>query len=320
MTPDELAAELAGGALRSAYLLAGEEPLLREDALRALRGAVLAAAADSFDFDRFEGARLAPGALQDAVRTLPVLAPRRLVLVEEPESSRAGLVDALPELLAELAAAATCALVVVAAKPDRRARWVKAFGRGVVDCSAPGRSAEIAAFVRREAERQGVALERGAAELLAERAGPQLLWLRHEIAKLALLAGAGRAVSRAHVAAGTQDAADAPIWDLTDAIGEGRAGDALAVLVRLLAAGAPPPVLLGSIVSHFRRLLRVAHGGQVSGPPFVQRKLSQQARRLGAQRLKASLDAIHDTDLALKGAGSLRPELALERLVLALSS
>jgi DNA polymerase-3 subunit delta len=321
MTPEELAQELAGGTLRPAYLLAGDEPLLREDALRALRGAVLAgSAAEAFDFERLEGARTQVGALKDAVRTLPVLAPRRLVVLEEPDAARGGVGDALPELLTGLAEESSCVLLALAAKPDRRARWVKAFGAAVVECSAPRRAAEITEFVRREAERQGVALERGAAELLAERAGPQLMWIRSEIGKLALLAGEGRAVTRAHVAAGTQDAAEAPIWDLTDAIGEGRGADALMALGKLLAAGAPPPVLLGSMVSHFRRLLRVGHGAEVAGPPFVQKKLAKQARRYGAQRLRASLDAIHDTDLALKGAGALRPELALERLVLALAS
>lgn len=322
MTPEELVAELGAGTLRGAYLLAGEEPLLREDALRALREAVLAGAGDAFDCDRLEATRLSPGALEDALRTLPVLAPRRLVLLDEPEASRGGVADALPELLAGKGAAEPGGTVLVAlsAKPDRRARWVKAFGDAVVECTAPRRTAEVAAFVRREAERQGIAFERGAADLLAERAGPQLLWLRQEIAKLALLAGPGKKVVRAHVEAGTQDAAEAPIWDLTDAIGEGRSGDALAALGRLLAAGAPAPVLLGSIVSHFRRLLRVADGASVAGPPFVQRKLAQQARRFGVARLRSSLDAIHDTDLALKGAGGVPSHLALERLVLALAS
>ena len=63
-----------------------------------------------------------------------------------------------------------------------------------------------------------------------------------------------------------------------------------------------------------------AIGGAVSGPPFVRKKLESQARRYGARRLRGALDAIHETDLALKGAGALRPELALERLVIALAS
>ena len=49
-------------------------------------------------------------------------------------------------------------------------------------------------------------------------------------------------------------------------------------------------------------------------------KLEPQAQRYGSRRLRSSLDAIHQTDLALKGAGALRPELALERLVIALGS
>jgi DNA polymerase-3 subunit delta len=319
MKTEQLVAELERGSLRAAYLLAGEEPLLREDALQALRAAALAGAGDAFDYERLDGARTPVAALADALRTLPVVAPHRLVRLDLPESARGGLLEALPDLLGELTAGPVV-LVAVATRPDRRARYVKAFGEGVVDCSAPTRTAEIAAFVGREAQRQGVALERGAAELLAERGGPALLWLRQEIAKLALLAGPGCAVSRAHVEAGTRDAAEAPIWDLTDAIGEGRTGDALQAMLRLSSAGAPAPVLLASIASHFRRLLRVAHGGAVPAPPFVQRKLREQARRFGASRLRSSLDAIHDTDLALKGAGALPPELALERLVLALAS
>ena len=321
MTPEDLAGELDAGTLRPAYLLAGDEPLLRDDALAALRHAVLGEGGSDFDEDRLSAERTDAGAIEDSLNTLPVLAARRLVLLEDPEGRRAkGVTDALPDRIAALEEGAGSVLVVLAQKADKRARWVKAFGTSVVDCAAPTRAREVAAFVRREAERQEVALGRGVAELLAERTGPQLLLLRQEIAKLALFAGPGEKIQKEHVAAGTATLAEAPIWDLTDAIGEGRTADALRVLSQLQAAGAPGPVILGSLVSHFRRLLRVGHGASVPGPPFVRRKLESQARRYGVRRLRSSLDAIHQTDLALKGAGGLRPELALERLVLALGS
>jgi DNA polymerase-3 subunit delta len=320
MTLEELREELHAATLRPAYLVAGAEPLLRDDALAALREAVLEGAAQEFDSDRFDGTSVTPVALLDALRSLPVMAPRRLVLLREPEAARGGvLADAIAEALAELSASRTAVFVVVAARVDARARWVKAFGDGRVACDPPRRQREVVAFIRAEAKRQGVALERGAAELLAERVGPQLLMLRHEIAKAALFAGPGEKVTREHVASGSVDVAEEPIWDLTDAIGEGRGADALAVLRKLLGRGAPPPVLLGALASHVRRLLRLRSGGRVAGPPFVQRKLESQARRLSEPRLQASLRAIHQTDLALKGEGSLRPELALERLVIGLS-
>jgi DNA polymerase-3 subunit delta len=322
MTLDELVAELGDEKLRSAYLVAGEEPLLRDDALAALRAAALTGAEAEFNLDRLDAKSITPGILLDTVRTLPVMAPRRLVVIEEPDAKRGvtrGLLDALADLVGELEDGGSVVLVVLSARPDRRSRWVKAFGAALVECDAPTRARDVAAFVRTEADRQGVSLERGVAELLAERIGPQLLMLRQEIAKLGLSVDPGAPVGRATVAAGTLDVADEPIWDLTDAIGEGRCGDALVVLSHQLSAGAPPPVVLGALVSHFRRLLRTGHGAAVSGPPFVRKKLEGQARRFGVRRLRTSLDAIHETDLALKGAGALRPDMALERLVIALS-
>ena len=118
MTPDGLRAEIAGGRLRPAYLLAGEEALLREDALAALRGAVLTGGAEDFNFDRLEGDATTPGAVLDAVRTLPVMAERRLVVLREPETRRGtarGVADVLIEAVPAAAAAGPTVLVVMAA-------------------------------------------------------------------------------------------------------------------------------------------------------------------------------------------------------------
>jgi len=320
---EELQEELGAGQIRPAYLLGGSEPLLRDDALAALCEAVLAGAERDFNLDRLDGATTTPGKLLDAVRMLPVLAERRLVVLRDPEGRRAGsksLVTALPDAVAELGESGPVVLVVCMARLDRRAAWVRAFRdpSAWVDCDAPRGQREVVAFVRAEARRRNLELGKGAAELLAERVGPQLLFLRHELEKAALFAGENR-VERSHVVQLVSDVAEEPIWDLTDAIGEGRVGDALVVLGRLVSNGAPAPVLLGSLASHFRRLARVRTGGSVSGPPFVKRKLEGQARRYSQTRVTACLRAIAETDEALKGKGSLPPELALERLVLGLA-
>lgn len=319
----ELRKELAGGRIRPVYLLAGAEALLRDDALAALREHVLDGGAEDFNLDRLVGPETTPAALEDALRALPVMSARRLVLLREPDAGRSKtLVESLPERIAETLAQDQVVLVIASAKADRRARWVKAVAEpGVrVECEPPRTQKEVAAFARAEAKRQAIALEGPAAELLAERIGPQLLLLRQEIAKAALLAGEGEPVTRGHVEASTLHVAEQPIWDLTDAIGEGKAVGAVLVLDRIQRGGAPAPVVLGSLASHFRKLLRLRSGGSVAGPPFVQQKLARQARRYTPARLEACMAAIHETDLALKGAGSLSPELALERLVIALSS
>jgi DNA polymerase-3 subunit delta len=324
MTPEELAAELASGRLRAAYLVAGSEPLLRDEALASLRRAVLGAAPSEWNSDRVEGDEATQGALWDAVRTLPVMGERRLVWLREPASPRAAwkaLCDALPDVVRDLSGDSRTVLVVTVGSLDRRQSWTRAFAEpagALVECEAPVHARELAGFVEREARRLGVRVAPAAVEHLVERIGPHLLCLRNELEKAALRAGPGAAVDVAHVAE-VADLAEEPVWDLTDAIGEGRSGDALVVLAKLLATGAPPPVLLASLAGHLRKLLRVRAGERIGGPPFVVRKLEAQARRVSASRLLAGLRAVHETDQALKGQGALAPELALERLVLGLA-
>jgi DNA polymerase III delta subunit len=94
----------------------------------------------------------------------------------------------------------------------------------------------------------------------------------------------------------------------------------VALLARLARGGAAPPLVLGALASHFRRLLRLRSGGKLGLPPFVRQKLESQAQRYTESRLVACLGAIHETDIALKGGGALPPELSLERLVIGLSA
>jgi DNA polymerase-3 subunit delta len=327
VTPDDLQAELDSENVRPAYLLAGEEALLRDDALAALRKGILGDGLDDFNLVRLPGDATSPSALNDALAELPVMAKYRLVILTDPDGKRAGakaLTDALGDAVAEHVARSKervdSVLIIAASKPDKRQRWVKAFGKepaAIVACDSPKGGREVVKFLKSEAKLQDVNFEKGAAERLADLIGPQLLLLRQEVAKAALVAGPGQAITRAHIEASTSQLAEEPIWDLTDAIGEGRTKDAIALLGRM--SDAPAPVVLGALASHFRKLTRVRHGGGVPGPPFVTRKLENQARRFSPARLRACMTAIHECDLAIKGASPLPPQLTLERLVLGLA-
>ncbi len=321
----DLEKELRKGTLRPAYLLAGAEPLLRDDALAAIRRHVVDPKAEDFNLDQLAGESTQAATLVDSTRALPIMATHRLVILTEPERKRGdsrALTDAIADVVADLATQQETILVVVAAKADKRARWVKAFAAPAarIECEPPKAGRSVTAFVKHEAARQGLELEGGAAELLSERIGPQLLMLRQEIAKAALMSADGKTVTRADVQATSSQVAEEPIWDLTDAIGAGRSADAIAMLSRLLASGAAAPAVLATLAGHFRKLAKLKSGGDVGGNPYVVKKLQSQTRRFTRARLLACLRAIHETDTALKGAGQLGPDLSLERLVIGLSS
>ena len=325
MTPDELAEELAGGTLRPAYLIAGPQALLRDDARALIRSAVLGESADDFRRDALDGANTAPGELLDAVRALPVLGGRRLVELRDPDARRGDKLGvAIAEAVAEqreLDGEAGCVLVVTGEKIDRRAAWAREFKdpAASVVCETPKGRKGLSTFVAAEAKRQGVRLGSGAGAALLDRVGSDLLAIRSELAKLALFVEPGKSLGVEEVAAAASELGEEPIWELTDAIGNGRPGEALRLLHRMRTAGAPAPVILGALASHWRKLLRLSEGASVSGHPFAVKKLRGQADRYGPGEVEVGLRGIWELDEILKGEGILEPDVALERLVLNLS-
>ena len=117
MTPEALQQELDTGRVRSAYLVAGDEALLRDESLATLKRVALGSAPADFNFDRFEGDAVSPSALGDALRMLPVFATRRLVWLREPTGGRGtwkSLCEALPALIRALGTDSPAVLVVTA--------------------------------------------------------------------------------------------------------------------------------------------------------------------------------------------------------------
>ncbi|MDG2050445.1 MAG: DNA polymerase III subunit delta [Myxococcota bacterium] len=324
MKVDELEKELKKGVLRPAYLVTGEETLLRDEAFSAIRRSVLDGSADDFNLDKLAADQVTPGRLQDAIRGLPVMSQHRLVVLADPDRRRGAsgtdLQEAIAEAVSELAEQRETIFVVLAAKADRRTRWVKAFSDPAarIECDAPTQARSLEAFVRREAKRQRVSIEDSAVSLLCERIGPQLMVLRQEIAKLALWVGEGEAVTNQHAADSVVSIADQPVWDLTDAIATGDPGRAVAVLARVRAAGSVDLATLGALASHFRKLAQ-AKAGTLSAAPFVVRRAEEQARRYSAYGLRRCLERIHHADTGLKGKGSLPGPMVLEDLVIDLT-
>jgi len=114
------------------------------------------------------------------------------------------------------------------------------------------------------------------------------------------------------------------MFDMVDALAEGRAKTALALLYRLLEQQEDPFSILGMVNRQFRLLLmakdHLDRGGSpkeigtaLSVHPFVGEKLAKQSRGFNSAQLERIYRALQDYDVKIK-TGQMEARLALDLL------
>jgi DNA polymerase-3 subunit delta len=306
------------------YLIVGEEDLLRDAALAAIKSAVLGDR-DEFNYDLFYGDDATGADILTAASEMPVFAERRLVVVKAAEKLPSRESEALLDFLKQ--PVETTTLVFVSAKLDGRLKFAQALGRAavVIDC-APLREAQVASWVARDAEWLGVRLDDQAAQVLKEVAGESLYGARRELEKLAAYVPPGRAVTAADVYLLRGLEPGASVFDLALAIAERHRGRVLSILARNLEAGEAPLRILGSLAWQYRRLWKMkellAIGGREGEVARTLRmdplKVRSCLGRLSDEHLQTALRLFLEADAQLKGGSSGHPRMVMERLLLRL--
>lgn len=306
------------------YLVVGEEDLLRDRALAALKAAVLGESGD-FNYDLFYGDEAGGADIRNCASEMPVFAERRLVVVKTAEKLSAKESEALLDYLKE--PVETTTLVFMSPKLDGRLKFSQALARTAVtiDCSLL-HDAQLTPWVTRDAERLGIRLEEHANQLLKEVSGGSLYGVRRELEKLASYVPPDRTATAAdvHVLRGVEPGAS--VFDLTLAIAEGDRGRVLSILARNLEAGEAPLRILGSLAWQYRRLWKVkelmASGGREGEVARTLRMDPMKIRtflgRFSDTHLQAALHLFLEADGNLKGGSSGHPKMILERVLLRL--
>jgi DNA polymerase-3 subunit delta len=120
------------------------------------------------------------------------------------------------------------------------------------------------------------------------------------------------------------------IFRFVDALGTGDRSEALKLLEALLATGEPPLRIVYMVRRQFRLLARARSlfeegnprpevASALKVPPFVAKKLEEQARRMDEGDLERALALTLDLEGGLKGGSDLADELQVELAVLKLS-
>ena len=314
--------------LRPAYLVAGDEPLLLDQAITQIRAASRAAGFDERELhvvDRtFRWNDLAAGAAN-----LSLFGARRIleIRMSSPRPGDAGA--ACLRTLVEQADPDRVLILAVGAKLDSaaaRSVWAKRFDEhGAIVEIWPIERAELPRWIGERAASMGLKLSPDAAELLADRVEGNLLAAEQELLKLAMTSS--EAVGEAEISEAVADSARFDVFKLTDAILGGDSGRALRMLAALQAEGVPPTLVAWALSRDIGLLTRlafaVAHGESVDNAlarlgvwrrrqPLVKQAL----RRLGRRPVAPLLARAAEVDDVIKGVVRGQPWEALTGLVL----
>ena len=303
--------DLAPDRLQPVYVIASAEPLLMERALAALRAAAVPEALRAFNEDLVEGRGATAARVLGLVRTVPMMAERRLVLLREVGAMSAAELGGLVPYLDD--PCPSTVLVATASKVDKRLKFFAAAGKkGLLhELTAPK---DLTGWVNEEARRQGVAIRPDAVRRLVEAIGADLARLHLTLEQLSLYAG-GQPVAPEHVEDLVADTRERSVFELTDAIGAGDRPRALGAVASLVDQRQSAIGVIAMLARHVRQL-SLHRSGRAGGmgkpelaralgvPPFVVDKIGRQAERFGDAALDRAVAELSRADRALKGDGA----------------
>jgi DNA polymerase III subunit delta len=311
------------------YVLAGDEAFLKRQARAALDERLLGGADPAFAVTAYPGDRADWSAVRTDLDTLPFLSPRRVVVVEAADPFVTKYRSALEKYVGQPSKVGTLVLDVKTWPGNTKLAKLVPDAATIV-CKAP-QSQRLVEWCRGWAKaKHGKALDADAAGWLVELVGPEMGVLDQELAKLAAYVGDATAVTRDDVDRLVGRSRGAETFRIFDAIGAGRAAEALALLERLVEQGEEPLQLLGAFSWQLRRLAQInqhlKHGlspaaalDRANVPPWARAGTEAQLRHLGRRRLDKLYDWLLEADLGMKGSSQLPPRVLLERLVVKLA-
>jgi DNA polymerase-3 subunit delta len=297
LTATILRKQLAAGEADPLYMLVGADEL-EKASVAAEFAEMIEEDLRAFNVERIYGGETKVDEVIDLARMLPMMAPRRVIVIAEAEKllmpkRESKAAEAEQERLEEFinAPPAHATIVFVCGALDLRRRVIKLLLKTahVVDCGTIESEADAQRWVKARAAREKVNLEPAAVAELVARAGLDVGRLRSGFDRLTLYAMGQPSITaddvRQAVSAGPEAQAD---WGIANAIQRNDAREALRELGLAFESGDVPVKILGQI--------RIA------------------AEKLQARRLGPAMDALFQTDIALKSsAGDAR--ILLERLV-----
>ena len=246
--------DIKAGEFKNAYLLYGEEIYLIRQYRDKLKNALIADG-DTMNFSAYEGAGIDQNAIVDLAETMPFLAERRVILIEN-----SGLFKKDGDVLAEYlpTVSESTNFIFVESEVDKRSKLYKALGK-------VGRAIEfktqtdelIAKWVGGRIKKEGKRMTQNAYNLFISKTGNDMENIDKEIEKLVCYCLDKETIEEDDVIAITTEQIENKVFEMVDAITSNRQRQAFELYYDLLALKEPPMRIMYLITRQFRILTNV---------------------------------------------------------------
>lgn len=319
--------EIKSGQLKQMYLLYGEEAYLRRQYRDKLKAA-LVNGDDTMNYNYYEGKGINVGEIIDLAETLPFLADRRVIMIENSNLFKHGG-EQLAEYLKE--PCDTTFFVMVEPEIDKRSKLFKAL-------TAKGRAIEFKAqdesilkrWILSTLKKENKKITERDLSLFLEKTGTGMENISKELEKIICYCMDKEVITGNDIEEICIRQVNNQIFDMMDAIAGKRQKEAMELYYDLLTLKEPPMRILFLLARQFNLLLQVKElkqkgypaktiGENVGLPGFIAGKYVNQAAKFSAQYLRKAVTDCVETEEAVK-TGKMNDVLSVELLLIKYSA
>lgn len=317
-----------GSPLLPIYCFYGDSYLI-EEAAQDIKARVLSSAFKDMNYNSFDAKEADADAVIGTAQTFPVMAQKRLVIVNRAEALSKSQQEGLLSYVKKPSGTTCLIFIASTGKIDKRLSFFSEMDKAnFLFHFKPPSDAQLPSWVKKEAQRCGKSITDDAIGTMLEVTGSELMDIKQELAKLTLFVGERNNIEKADMELAVTNGRVDTVFDLADSIGRKDLREAVINLRKLMEQKEEPVKILGMISRQFRIIWRIKalkkKGAAINSiastlglfPTYIDGYLKQ-GKDFSEAGLLRIFKTLHNADITLKS-GRQPPRLAIERLVMEL--
>lgn len=315
--------DIKNGQLNHIYLLYGEEAFLRKQYKNKLKTA-MSCDEDSMNYSYYEGKDISAGEIIDLAETMPFLADRRTIFIENSPFFKAEgekIADYLNDV------PDTTYFVFIEESVDKRSRLYKSIAKNGCVVELNGLSEDkMMLWILGILNKDNKKITRPVMQYFMDKVGTDMETIRRELEKLICYCNEREVITIEDIDEVCITQVNNRIFEMLDAMAEKNQKKALELYYSLLALKEPPMRILYLIGRQFNLILQAkmlkqkGYGERTIAektgmPPFAVGKYLRQASKFKTEDLRRALEECVETDEAVKN-GSQNDRLGVELLII----